>query len=84
MQFDRACLLSFGYELPPVVVTSEALEDRLQGVYERLKLPKGRLELMSGISERRFWDKGTKPSDGAVLAGRKALENSEISPEKML
>lgn len=83
MRFERACLHSFGYELPPVVATSEAIEEQLHEVYERLKLPKGRLELMSGIRERRFWGKGTRPSDGAVLAGRKALQLSDIPPEKI-
>ncbi|HEX6987482.1 MAG TPA: 3-oxoacyl-ACP synthase III, partial [Planctomycetaceae bacterium] len=39
-------------------------ERRLAPVYERLGLPEGRLELMTGIRERRFFDRGTKP--GAV------------------
>jgi len=79
MKFDRVCLHSFGYELPPIVLTSAQLEERLHEVYKRLKLPPGRLELMSGILERRFWEKGTLPSDGAVLAGLKALNASEVS-----
>jgi 3-oxoacyl-[acyl-carrier-protein] synthase-3 len=83
MHFDKACLHSFGYELPPVVVTSDALEERLHEVYNRLKLPKGRLELMSGIRERRFWEKGTRPSDGAVLAGLKSLVASDVAPDEI-
>ncbi|MCK5403643.1 MAG: 3-oxoacyl-ACP synthase III [Desulfobulbaceae bacterium] len=81
MKFSRACLHSFGYELPPNVVTSEAIEQRLEPVYTRLKLPFGRLELMSGIRERRFWDRGTQPSDAAALAGKKALDASGMAPE---
>lgn len=81
MLYKNVCLNSFGYELPPNEVSSEELEQRLAPVYERLKLPPGRLELMSGIKTRRFWDHGTKPSDGAAMAGRKALEASNVSPE---
>lgn len=80
MKYSRVCLHSFGYELPPNVVTSADLEQQLAPVYERLKLPEGRLELMSGIRSRRFWDAGTKPSEAAALAGRKALTASGLTP----
>ncbi|RUM38196.1 MAG: 3-oxoacyl-ACP synthase III [Desulfobulbus sp.] len=78
MKFSRVCLHSFGYELPPEVVTSDDIEGQLAPVYERLKLPEGRLELMSGIRSRRFWKEGTRPSEGAILAGRKALLASGV------
>lgn len=76
-------LHGFGYELPPNILTSDAIEERLTPVYEKLKLPKGRLELMSGIRERRFWDKGTRPSDAAFLAGKKAIAASGIPPSEL-
>ena len=80
MQFQNVCLEAFGYVLPPHVVTSTHIEDQLAALYERLKLPFGRLELMSGIRERRFWDPGTLPSQASTLAGRAALENSGVEP----
>ncbi len=83
MYYTNVCLNKFGYELPPNEVSSAELEQRLAPVYERLKLPPGRLELMSGIKARRFWDKGTRPSEGAALAGRKALEASKVSPDEI-
>jgi 3-oxoacyl-[acyl-carrier-protein] synthase-3 len=79
MKYSRVCLHSFGYELPPNVVTSADLEQQLSSVYKRLKLPEGRLELMSGIRSRRFWHPETLPSEGAILAGRKALLNSGLA-----
>ena len=79
MRYSHVCLNSFGYELPPNEVSSAQLEERLAPVYERLKLPVGRLELMSGIRARRFWNPGTRPSEGAALAGKKALEASGVS-----
>ncbi|PIQ97339.1 MAG: 3-oxoacyl-ACP synthase III, partial [Nitrospinae bacterium CG11_big_fil_rev_8_21_14_0_20_56_8] len=38
----------------------------------------GRLELMSGIRERRFFEKGVFPSAVASIAGRRALERGSI------
>ena len=83
MNYSRVCLHSFGYELPPNVVTSADIERQLAPVYERLKLPEGRLELMSGIRSRRFWDVGTRPSQGAIFAGRKALLASGIDASEL-
>ena len=83
MKFQYVRLHGFGYELPPNVITSDAIEERLAPVYGKLKLPKGRLELMSGIKERRFWDKGTRPSDAAVLAGQKALAASGLPASEL-
>ena len=44
MRYTRVCLHEFGYALPPVELSSDAIEERLQPLYERLKLPAGRLE----------------------------------------
>lgn len=81
MHYAHVCLNSFGYELPPREVSSTQLEKRLAPVYERLKLPVGRLELMSGIQTRRFWNPGTRPSEAAAMAGRKALDASGVKGE---
>lgn len=80
MRYSDVFLRGVGYQLPPHVLSSSAIEERLAPLYQRLKLPRGRLEMMSGIRERRFWDAGTRPSDGAVLAGRKALEAAGCDP----
>ncbi len=78
MRYSHVCLHGFGYEIPPVELTSTALEERLAPLYERLKLPAGRLELMTGITCRRLWHPGTRPSKGAVQAGKKALAFSGV------
>jgi 3-oxoacyl-[acyl-carrier-protein] synthase-3 len=80
MEYSLVCLHTFAYELPPLVVSSEALERRLAPLYQRLKLPFGRLAMMSGIEQRRFWNSGAKPSQAAALAGRKALERAGVTP----
>lgn len=83
MRYSHVSLYPFGYQLPPRVLTSDDIEEQLASVYQRLKLPDGRLELMSGISERRFWDKGTLPSNAAAMAGKKALIAAETDPDEI-
>ncbi|MBI4665388.1 MAG: 3-oxoacyl-ACP synthase III [Nitrospinae bacterium] len=82
MKFENVCIESVGYILPPNVVTSAMIEERLAPLYDRLKLPHGRLELMSGIRERRFWNPGTRPSAVAQEAGKQAVAASGIPLEK--
>lgn len=78
MHFRRVCLESFGYTLPDEVVTTNEIERRLAPVYERLRLPEGRLELMTGIRQRRFFPSGTRPSSVSVASARRAIEASGI------
>lgn len=78
--FSHVCLHTFGYEIPPRVLSSDAIEKRLHEVYRRLRLPEGRLEMMSGISERRFWEEGTRPSQAAALAGARTIATAGVEP----
>jgi len=80
MLFHNVALHAFAYQLPPRVVSSADLEERLAPLYQRLKLPPGRLELMSGIRQRRFWAPGTTPSQGAAQAGAKAIAAAGLNP----
>jgi acyl-CoA:acyl-CoA alkyltransferase len=83
MRFTRVCIDAFGYELPLNVVSSEDLEERLSPLYRALRFPKGQLEALTGIRERRFWDQGFKMAEGAVRAGRKALAGSGVGPQEI-
>ena len=78
MRYQHVCIEAFGYTLPPHVVTSEEIEARLAPVYERLNLPTGRLELMSGIRERRFFETGTRPGTVSALTVTNAVQASGI------
>ena len=83
MKFERAALLAVGCILPPEVLTSEAIEERLRPLYERLSLPAGRLEFASGIKQRRLWGPGERISDGSIAAARAALEAAELAPQRV-
>jgi 3-oxoacyl-[acyl-carrier-protein] synthase-3 len=78
MHYRRVCLESFGYTLPEEVVTTAELETRLEPLYERLRLPHGRLELMTGIRERRFFPPGTRPSTISIQSAQRAIQASGI------
>ncbi len=78
MRYENVCLESIGYTLPDEVITSSEIEAALEPLYTRLRLPQGRLELMTGIRERRFWAPGVLPSEKSIESGRKALELSGI------
>ena len=78
MRYTRVRLAALAHVLPPHVVTSDDLEARLAPVYDRLGLPEGRLELMTGIRERRFFDPGTKPGTISAVAANRALDASGL------
>jgi 3-oxoacyl-[acyl-carrier-protein] synthase-3 len=78
MRYQNVCLESFGYTLPDEIVTSDEIERRLTPLYERLRLPAGRLELMTGIRERRFWPRGMLPSEKSVESAEQAIRAAGI------
>ena len=83
MKFENVCIESLAVALPDAVWTSAEIEERLRPLYERLRLPAGRLELMTGIRERRMWAAGTRPSDASAAAGRAVLAKSALRAEQV-
>lgn len=83
MRFSHTCIESLATALPDEVLSSAEIERRLGPLYERLRLPEGRLELMTGIKERRLWPEGTRPSDASAAAGRAALAKSGIAADQV-
>jgi len=81
MRYEKVCLEAFGYELPEHTVTSLSLEERLAPIYDKLNLRYGRLEIITGIRERRFWDNGVAPSQASMKAAQKAISKSGVNKE---
>jgi len=81
MQYNKVCVESFGYELPENIATSLSLEERLAPIYDRMHLRYGRLEMATGIRERRFWDDGVTPSQASKKAAEKAISKSGVKKE---
>jgi len=79
MRYTSVVIEAIGYALPPNVVNSASLEQRLEALYRDLHMQVGQLEALTGIRERRYWDAGQTMADGAACAGRKALDSSGLS-----
>ena len=78
MQFNSTQIAAFDYCEPPKFMSSDEIELQLSSVYERLKLPFGRLELQTGIKSRGIWPIGTLPSDIATQAAQNLIKKNNI------
>lgn len=76
-------LAGLAVALPGEVLTSAEMENRLASLYERLRLPQGRLELMTGIRERRMWEPGVTASEASARAGRKLLDRALVPADEI-
>lgn len=83
MRYQSVCLESLGYTLPTETVSSEEIERRLGPLYRRLRLPEGRLELMTGIRERRFWPSAARPSQVSVVTAGAAIAAAQLDPGQL-
>ncbi|MHB1036831.1 MAG: 3-oxoacyl-ACP synthase III [Pirellulales bacterium] len=83
MRYQNVCLEAFGYTLPEEIVTSDQIEAWLKPVYTRLRLPEGRLELMTGIRQRRFWPAGMLPSEKSIASAEKALDAARVDRDQI-
>lgn len=83
MLHSNVCLEALAYELPPHVVSTSAIYERLAPTLKRLRIPAEWLASLSGVEERRFWDPGTPLAEVASRAARQALERSGVAPEQV-
>ena len=83
MKFKNVVIQSLVAVDPPIRVTSREIELRLKPTLDRLGVRDDLLEEVSGIGARRFWERGTSPSDAATLAAEKALDQSGIDRQKI-
>mgnify|MGYP000061877730 CR=1 FL=1 len=79
MKYSNVYIENLTAHLPPNKLSSLEVEEALAPAYERLNLSKGRLELFTGIKERRYWPLGTMPSDVSSAAGLKAIKDAGLS-----
>lgn len=83
MLHSNVCIESLAYELPPNVVPSSSIYERLAPTLKRLGIPADWVASLSGVEERRFWDPGTSLVDVASRAARRALDQSGLAPEQI-
>ena len=84
MLFQHVAIEAVAVEMAPHRITSAWLEAQIAPTMQRLGVPPGRLQALSGIAERRFWDTGTLPSAGATAAARKVLAGAGVKVARFL
>lgn len=82
-RFDNVSLLSVASTLPSRVTTSDDIETRLAAALARLKLPRGLLQRVAGVLERRNWSSGESSDDATVSAGKRALAEAGVDPSEV-
>lgn len=80
MLLQNVCLEGVAYELPPFVMTTDAIFEQLTPMLERLKIPPESIASASGVEERRYWAPGTTVVESSTRAARKVLEKTGIDP----
>ena len=83
MRFNEVCIEGMGYVIPPRVVLTRWFERQLAPVYKALGIPEGFIERLTGIHEHRWWDEGLWVSDGAAMAGERALEQADVDRDEI-
>lgn len=83
MRYRNVFIEDIAWTLPSEIVTTEELERRLAPLYDRLKLPYGRLELMTGIRQRRVWPAQTLPGDCSVETVQRLIERTGIDRQRV-
>ncbi len=83
MKYENVYVAALSYSIPEETVSSEELESRLEPLYTRLKLPEGRLELMTGIRQRRLWPPGMLPGEKSVETAEKAIQAAGIDRSRI-
>ncbi|MDR3182660.1 MAG: 3-oxoacyl-ACP synthase III [Planctomycetaceae bacterium] len=83
MKYQNVCTEAFVCTLPEEIVTTDDIEKQLEPLYNRLKLPAGRLELLTGIKSRRLWKKGTTPGSQSIITVRKLLEQTQFDKNRI-
>jgi 3-oxoacyl-[acyl-carrier-protein] synthase III len=80
-RFSEVAINGLAHVDADVVVTTQSIDDQLSATLDRFDMPRDLLQGLTGIDERRFWSEGMAPSDAAVLAVEKLLDNSDVDPD---
>ena len=83
MKYSNVYVGGMGYEIPRNVLKTEVMEKQLAPVYGQLNIGPGKLQMMTGLKQRRFWNDNLRPSEAATKAAVRALEQSPISIDQI-
>lgn len=83
MRTSSVFIEAVGSHLPTERVSSAAIEDALEEVFHRWKIPRGQLQAMTGIQERRFWPRGVSLAEKGADAVQDALALCHVPSESI-
>lgn len=83
MRFENVSIYSIAHVDASTRVTSEQLEAELAEPMQKLGIPKGMLEGLTGIVARRMWEAAFQPSQAATAAAELAIERSGIERSRL-
>ncbi len=83
VKFKNVHLEAFALNMPSVLVSSAEIEDRVAPLYQRLGVPFGTLEKLSGVNTRGFFSKEETPSVIATEAAKKCLAKTKIRVDQL-
>jgi 3-oxoacyl-[acyl-carrier-protein] synthase-3 len=69
-----------GHFVPGRVVTSAEVEERVTASSDGFKMPRGLIQLLTGVAKRRYAEPGVASSDLAAEAGRRAMADAVVDP----
>jgi acyl-CoA:acyl-CoA alkyltransferase len=81
--YSKVKIDGFQAHTPDSILTSEAVEDMLRPAYDKLNLSKGRLEMFTGIKERRYWPLDKTPSQASAEAAEKLISKLDIDKSEI-
>jgi len=81
--FRHVCIEAMALNAPTTEITSASIEQDLKSLYERLEIPFGTLERMTGVKTRRFWEDSVMPSTVATQAAEMAFAQCHIKPSQI-
>lgn len=83
MRFDNVSISSVAAVDATHRLASAEIEQRLAPTMERLGIPPGMLEGLTGIAARRVFDPDFMPSEAATLAARDAIAQANVDPNRL-
>lgn len=81
--YNKVKIDGFQAHIPDSILTSEAVEDMLRPAYDKLNLSKGRLEMFTGIKERRYWPLEKRPSQVSAEAAEKLIADLGVDKSEI-
>ncbi len=70
MRYQRVHIQALEALVPPVVVRTTDIEEQLRPLYQRIGIPSGVIQSLTGVAARRYWAPGRMPSEAAAEVAR--------------